>query len=242
MNIIADTHVHTVASEHAFSTVMENLTVAKVKGLKFLAVTDHTGAIPGAPGETYFGCLTDNLPTEYDGVYFLRGCEVNIIDENGTLDLPEWILKRLDLVIASVHGVITAPMSVEQSTNLWLNVAKNPLVDIIGHCGDERWRFDFERVIPVFAEYGKIVEINSASYFSRPSSVKNCIEIARLCAKYGVDLVLSSDAHFAGRVGDVADSVRIITEAGVPKELILNADIDRFAERMTKLTGRIFSV
>ena len=240
MKIIADTHVHTIASEHAFSTVMENLTAAKARGLNFLAITDHTGAIPGAPSETYFGCLTDNLPPLHDGIHILRGCEVNVIDENGTLDLPEWILKRLDLVIASVHGVITAPMTVEQSTNLWLNVAKNPLVDIIGHCGDERWRFDYEKVIPVFAEHGKIVEINSASYFSRPSSVKNCIEIARICAKHGVQLVLSSDAHFAGRVGDVADSIRIVTEAGVPESLILNADRDRFAKKLTQITGRAF--
>ena len=242
MKIIADTHAHTIASEHAFSTVMENLTVAKAKGLKFLAVTDHTGAVPGAPSETYFGCLTDNLPPEYDGIYLLRGCEVNVIDENGTLDLPDWILNRLDLVIASVHGIITAPMSLEQSTNMWLNVAKNPMVDIIGHCGDERWRFDYDKVIPVFAEHGKVVEINAASYFSRPSSVKNCIEIARLCAKYGVEIVLSSDAHFAGRVGDIADAVRIVTEANVPHELILNTDASRFAEKMTKINGREFFV
>ena len=88
-------------------------------------------------------------------------------------------------------------MTVEQSTKMWLNVAQNPHVDVIGHCGDENYRFDYERVIPEFAKYGKIVEINAASYRSRPSSINNCVEIARLCAKYGVPLVLSSDAHFA---------------------------------------------
>ena len=52
MQIIADTHVHTIASEHAFSTVMENLREAKAQGIRFLAVTDHTGLMPGAPTDT----------------------------------------------------------------------------------------------------------------------------------------------------------------------------------------------
>lgn len=43
MKIIAVTHVHTIASEHAFSTVLENYAAAKKKGLRFLAFTDHTG-------------------------------------------------------------------------------------------------------------------------------------------------------------------------------------------------------
>ena len=240
MKIIADTHVHTIASEHAFSTLMENLHEAKARGLRFLAVTDHTGRMPGAPTDTYFICLRGTIPEEYDGVYLLRGCEVNILDEKGTLDLPERVLDQMEWVIGSVHGVLTKPMTVEQSTELWLNVAKNPRIDVIGHCGDANFRFDFERVIPEFAKYGKIVEINAGSYRTRPSCIPNCIEIARLCAKYGVPLVLSSDAHFAGRVGDVADSMRIIKEANVPKELILNADLERFAQRLSKRTNRTF--
>lgn len=196
--------------------------------------------MPGAPTDTYFICLRGTIPEEYDGVYLLRGCEVNILDEDGTLDLPDHILDQQEWVIASVHGVLTKPMTLEQSTQLWLNVAKNPKVDVIGHCGDANFRFDFERVIPEFGKYGKIVEINAGSYRTRPSCIPNCIEIARLCAKYGVPLVLSSDAHFAGRVGDVADAMRIVKEANVPEELILNADLDCFAQRLSKRTNRKF--
>lgn len=242
MKIIADTHTHTVASEHAYSTVMENITAAKAKGLRFIALTDHTGKMVGSPSDAYFACLKVGLPDEYDGVYILRGCEVNILDENGTLDLPPPLLDQLEWVIASVHGVLTAPMAVEQSTKMWLNVAQNPHVDVIGHCGDENYRFDYERVIPEFAKYDKIVEINAASYRARPTSVKNCIEIARLCAKYSVPLVLSSDAHFAGNVGEVSDAIRIVTEAGVPNELILNANATRFATRISQMTNRTFDM
>ena len=242
MQLIADTHVHTVASEHAYSTVMENLIEAKKKGLHFICFTDHSGKMVGAPSDTYFACLRVGLPDEYDGVYILRGCEVNILDENGTLDLPSPLLDKLEWVIASVHGILTPPMTVEQSTKMWLNVAQNPHVDVIGHCGDENYRFDYERVIPEFAKYGKIVEINANSYRSRPSSINNCVEIARLCAKYGVPLVLSSDAHFAGNVGEVSDAMRIVTEAGIPNELILNANATRFANLISQMTNRTFDV
>ena len=242
MKIIADTHVHTIASEHAMSTVMENIQEAKRKGLRFLAITDHTGRMIGAPSEGYFICLKSSLPEEYDGIQLIRGCEVNILDTEGTLDLSESNLKRMEWVIASVHSLLCAPMTVEESTTLWLNVAKNPLVDVIGHCGDKNFRFNYERVVPEFAKYGKIVEINASSYRTRPTSRSNCVEIARLCAKYGVPIVLSSDAHFAGNVGNVEEAIRIVTEANIPEELILNTNYSRFAAKLTEITGRTFPI
>lgn len=240
MKIIADTHTHTVASEHAYSTLMENVQVAKSKGIKFLAITDHTGQMIGAPSQAYFTCMQAGIPDVYDGVYLLRGCEVNILDETGKLDLPQSVLERLEWVIASIHSIITPSMDEEKHTELWLNVAKNPHVDVIGHCGDSRYRFDYERVIKEFKKYGKIVEINASSYKARAGSGDNCVEIARLCTKYDVPLVLSSDAHFAGNVGELDDAICIVKKAGVPESLILNADYKRFSQKITQMTGRIF--
>lgn len=240
MKIIADTHVHTIVSEHAYSTLLENIHAAKEKGLKFLAITDHTGKMPGSPTDIYFLALRGTMPAEHDGVHILRGCEVNILDAEATLDLPENTLQRLEWVIASVHNLIAAPMTVEESTQMWLKIAKNPHIDVVGHCGEEAYRFDYEKVIPMFGKNGKVVEINASSYRTRPSSIKNCIQIARLCAQYGVPLVLSSDAHFAPNVGNVEGAIRIVEEAGVPEELILNLDEERFTKFVAEKTGREF--
>ena len=242
MRIIADTHTHTIMSGHAHSTLLENLAAAKNKGLRFLATTDHTGLMPGAPNATYFSCMRATMPEKYDDVYLLRGAEVNVLDENGRLDLVDACLKKLDWVIASIHGIVTQPMDERRHTELWLSVAKNPHVDVIGHCGEEQFSFDYERVVKAFAENGKIVEINASSAKSRPSSQKNCFKIARLCKKYGVPLVLSSDAHFAGDVGNVAAAIRLVEEAGIPEELILNADEKRFVAHLQKITNRVFDV
>lgn len=242
MKIIADTHTHTIMSGHAHSTVLENVTEAKRKGLRFIAITDHTGKMPASPHETYFACMWSALPDEYEGVYILRGCEVNILDENGDLDLSDKNLARLEWRIASIHKIITTPMDFEKHTKLWLNIAKNPLIDVIGHSGEEDFKYDYERVIPEFKKHGKVVEINAYSAKARPTSIKNCTEIARLCAKYGVPLVLSSDAHFASAVGEVSEALEIVKVAGVPEELILNADAKRFSEFLEKKLNRKFPI
>lgn len=241
MKIIADTHTHTVMSGHAHSTLLENVAEAKKKDLKFLAVTDHTGIMPGAPHESYFVCMWSTIPDQYDGIYLLRGCEANILDENGTLDISESVLSQLEWVIASIHSYLTKPMDIERHTKLWLKIAENPHVDVIGHCGEENFRFDYEKVIPAFAKYGKIVEINASSFKTRPSCRKNCMEIAKLCSQYGVPLVVSSDAHFAADVGDVSIAVRLLEEAGISEALILNADENQFAQRVSLMTGRSFA-
>ena len=195
MKFIADTHTHTVMSGHAHSTLLENLSVAKARGLRFLAVTDHTGEMPGSPHDSYFVCMHTALPDEYDGIQLLRGCEVNILDESGRLDLSEGILSQLEWVIASIHSYITKPMGYDAHTRLWLNIAKNPHVDVIGHCGEELFKFDYEEAIRAFKAYGKIVEINNASFRTRPTARDNCMRIAELCAKHGVPLVVGSDAQ-----------------------------------------------
>ena len=132
MKIIADTHTHTIMSGHAHSTVMENIKVAKEKGLKFIAITDHTKLMPDCPGDVYFSCMRSALPDEYDGVYILRGCEANIIDANGTVDISDKALDLLEWRIASIHSLLTKPMGFENHTKLWTNIAKNPRIDVIG--------------------------------------------------------------------------------------------------------------
>lgn len=227
MNLIADTHTHTIACDHAYSTLTENAAAAAKRGLRFLASTEHASALPGAPRPLHFSNLKE-LPPQLHGVTILKGAEVNILDREGNLDLPEWILARLDWVIASFHVVTCEPMSEEDHTRAWLAVAENPHVDVIGHCGDGRFPFDHSAVIKAFAKQDKIVEINAHSFKVRPGSAENCPRIARLCAREGVRVVVSSDAHFHDAVGRVDRALTMLAEIDFPRELILNMDYERF--------------
>lgn len=229
MKIIADTHTHSIACSHAYSTVSENIHAAREAGMLYLAMTEHGPKMPDAPFYWHF-TNQHEVPEFYDGVHVLHGVEADVMGPDGSLDLDDKLLASLDWVIASMHVPCFAPGTVEDHTSAWLAVAHNPHVDVIGHCGDLRYRFDYERVIKVFKETGKIVEINNNSAYVRPGAKENCMEIARLCKKWEVPVVVNSDAHFCTKVGKFETALAMLEGLSFPERLVVNADPDRFAQ------------
>ena len=86
IKLVADLHVHTIASGHAYSTVAEVIEAASQRGLEALALTDHGPSMPGGPYRYYFGNLFV-IPEREKNVEILKGVEANIIGRDGTLDL-----------------------------------------------------------------------------------------------------------------------------------------------------------
>lgn len=229
MNIIADTHTHTTASTHAYSSLQEMVHVAALKGLYAIAITDHGISLPGAPGSWYFKNLKV-VPHMLEGVLVLRGQETNVIDFNGTVDLEQDCISVLDWVVASIHdSVLPAQKSmVEAVTNAWLNVAKNPNVNVIGHSGLAEYQYDYESVIPEFGRQGKLVELNEGSFIVRRKSITNCIEIMKICKKNHVPIIVNTDSHFSAGVGCFEKSLALLHELGFPEELVVNSSVSRF--------------
>ena len=120
-----DLHTHTIASGHAYTTLLENIKEASEIGLKVLGTSDHGPSMPGGPHLFYFANMRV-LPRELYGVTLLHGCEVNIVDYDGKLDIPEKTLKNLDFVIASLHDVCIKPGTRDENTNCLLKVMENP--------------------------------------------------------------------------------------------------------------------
>lgn len=230
MKIIADTHCHTIASTHAYSTWMENIAAAKEAGMSYLAITDHGPTMPGCPGRWYFKNLRI-IPKKVNGIFILTGVECNIVDFQGNIDFVDEEHKNLDWVIASIHSstlLTQETPSMEHFTNAWLQVAKDPRVCVIGHCGMPKYRFDYEKVIPEFGREGKLVEINNNSFHVRKSAVINCKEIALLCKKHGVRIIVNSDSHFATQVGRMDLALQMLEEIQFPEELVVNSSEERF--------------
>lgn len=88
MRIELDTHTHTLASGHAYSTISEMIDAAAQKGLKLLGITEHAPAMPGSCKEFYFHNLKI-LPRFQKGVELMFGVELNIMDYRGRVDLNE---------------------------------------------------------------------------------------------------------------------------------------------------------
>jgi putative hydrolase len=237
LHIIADTHTHTIACDHAFSTIAENAATAKERGIRFLCMTEHCPAMAGAPSRLYFEGLLGLVPPVINGVTIRPRAELNIISSDGELDLSESYLGKMDWVIASMHVVTYKPSEKTNHTRAWLAIAENPLVDVIGHCGDGRYPFDEDVVLPAFKKHGKIVEINNNSFGVREGSAESCERIARKCAALGIPIVVSSDAHFHEAVGLFPKSISMLASIGFPEELILNADYDRFLAVVKEKAG-----
>lgn len=241
MNIIADTHMHTIASTHAYSTLQEMVHAAALKKLYAVAITDHGVTMPGSPRKWYFHNMKV-VPRRVEGVIVLRGQETNVVDYDGNIDIEPDCVKDLDWVIASIHGVCMPEerASIELVTNTWMRIAANPMVNVIGHSGSEDYRYDYETVIPEFGRQGKLVELNEGTFTGRKKSVPNCKEIMKCCKKHGVPIIVNTDSHFSTQVGCFENSLRLLQEVDFPEELVVNSSVERFLAYLKQYT-RVFN-
>lgn len=231
MKYILDVHTHTIVSGHAYSTLLENAKYASEIGLQLLGATEHGPAMPGAPHEWYFGNLKI-LPRELFGVTMLYGCEANIIDYEGNLDLPMDMQKNLDIIIASIHEpIMEANKNPDINTGALLKVMDNPNVHILGHCGNPKFPIHEEELVKKAKEKNILIEINNSSFVSsRIGSEKNCAQIALLCKKHGVKVILNSDSHFAYRIGGFDAAIKVLKRIDMPENLIINSNKEDFLD------------
>lgn len=99
MRIQVDTHTHTYASGHAYSTIIENAFAASQLGLPMFCTTDHASSMPGAPHYWFFNNQRV-LPRFIHNVAIVRGCEANICNDS-EIDIPPSVDSHLDWVMVS---------------------------------------------------------------------------------------------------------------------------------------------
>ena len=232
MNIFFDVHTHTTASGHAYSSLEENIRVAKEKGLTYYGVSDHAPMMPGSTHLFYFQNLKV-LPRQMHGVNILRGVEANIIDEEGRIDMLPSGLEHLDYVIASLHSPCIEYNTIEVNTNAVIGAMKNPKVNIIGHPDDSRYPLDYEKIVKVAKEYQVILEINNSSLAPgsfRFGAKENIQELLKWAKEYNALVILSSDAHISSDVGNFEYAIQAIKDAQFPEELVVNTNVELFLD------------
>ncbi len=125
----------------------------------------------------------------------LKGAEVNI-DKNGSLDIKDEVLKKLDVVGAAVHGHFNLPRS--EQTKRVIRAMENPNVDIIFHLTGriinrrEPIDLDIDEIIKAAQRTGTVLEINA---YPDRADIKD--EYIRKCVEQRVKMSISSDAHQA---------------------------------------------
>lgn len=236
MNYVIDTHSHTLASGHAYNTIREMASAAADKGLTMLGITEHAPQMPGTCHDFYFSNLKV-VERNMFGIELLLGTELNILDYKGSVDLPEILLREMDITIASIHPPCYTAGSIEQNTKAYVNAMKNPFVNIIGHPDDLRFPVDMETLVCASKENMVLLELNNSSQNpkgARKVSADNNIRMLTLCKKYNVPIIIGSDAHTDIDVGrhDLVDTLLERTE--FPKELILNYFPEEFKKYVNK--------
>lgn len=224
MKYLSDLHTHSIVSGHAYSTLLENINYCAEKGIKILGTSEHAPTMPGAPHYWYFGNMKV-VPRVINGVTILRGCEANILDIDGSLDMTDESSRNLDYMIASFHEPVFKPKSKEENTEAILNVMdKYDKVEILGHLGNPNYELDYEAIVKKAKEKNIMIEINNSSLpgSSRVGSDVNCKKVALLCREIGTKVILTSDSHINTCIGVFNKGIELLEEIQMPKELVMN--------------------
>ena len=237
MKIKVDTHAHTIASGHAYSTIREMAEMAREHGMDAIIFTEHAPTMPHACGEYYFE-NSKILPRERWGIQTFFGAELNILNEAGEIDLPEKILKKLDFMIASIHTpCFQCEKTVEKVTNAVINAMRNPYVNAIGHPDDSRFPLDYERVVKAAKETGTLLEVNNSSLRpenNRENAEQNLRTMLSLCKKYGVFITTGTDSHLDLDAGKFDHVEKILQECDFPEELVVTTSLEKMRPFMNE--------
>ena len=232
MRVEIDTHTHTLASGHAYNTLNEMAQAAADKGLKGLAITEHAPEMPGTCHLFYFQNLRI-VPRKKYGIELLLGTELNIMNARGEIDLPDSVLERLDIAIASIHmPCFKDERTIDNVTAAYEKVMEHPYVDIIGHPDDGRFPVDMKRLVKKAKETGTLLEVNNSSLRPegfRENTKENCLEMVKECKAQGVMIVLGSDSHVDADIAEYPYAEEILRETDFPEELVANVSLEKLS-------------
>lgn len=196
-DLVGDLHVHTEETD-GHASIEEMAHAAKAFGLSYIAITDHTRSLTVARGMDAERLARqideiDRLNEQLDGITILKGSEVDIL-EDGSLDLPESILARLDLVIGAVHSKFN--LSPKKQTARILRAMNSRYFSILAHPSSrllgerEAVAVDMPQIIAAARERGCYLELNS-----QPQRLDLSEIYCQATKEQGVLICINSDGH-----------------------------------------------
>ena len=235
-DIRGDLHVHSHYSDGAHS-LPEIAAAAKKMGYQYIAVTDHSPSLKIARGLSAARLKekiaeVKKINQSLSGIRLLCGAEVDIKND-GTLDYPDDLLSRLDIVIGAIHSGFKG--SREQITKRIITAMDNPHLHIIAHptgrlLGErEPYNVDMSRVIEAAAETGTALEINS--YQDRLDLDD---ATAMEAGKRGVMIALGTDSHHLEQLWMMELGVMVARRGWLERRHLLNT---LTAEELLAWTG-----
>jgi len=220
-----DLHAHTNASD-GHATLRDMAEAARERGLKYLAITEHSRRLTVAHGLDEERLIMqmdaiDKLNDSLHGITLLKGIEVDIL-EDGALDLSDNVLARLDIVIGAVHSHFG--LSRDKQSERIIRAMQHPHFSILAHPTgrllDQRDAYDVDmnRIIREARQRGCYMELNA-----HPERLDLLDTYCRMARDEGVLVSVNSDAHSPGDFDNLIYGIGQARRGWLEKKDVLNA-------------------
>jgi len=228
-DIKGDLHCHSNWNLRTYPTIEEIVRTAEKMGYEYVGISDHTKFLRIEHGIDERGLELRNREIDRINLKFkakkskfrvLKGCEANILND-GSIDIKDEALKKLDYVIAGIHSNFKMPK--EKMTERIIRAMKNPNVDIISHPTGrilkrrDEYEIDFEKILRTAKETGTILEINSF-----PERLDLNAENIRRAKEAGVKMVINTDSHHKDQMRYIEYGIAQARRGWAEKEDIIN--------------------
>lgn len=236
-DILSDLHMHTVESDGQ-NTIEEMALAAQQRGLRYIAITDHSEYVRVANGMTpeRFEAHIKQIRAANEAMpdfTILAGIEVDIL-KDGSLDMDQALLEESDWVIGSVHSFFN--LSKEEMTARLLRAIESGLLSCLGHPtgrilgGRGGYEYDLDQVLEAAVAHGVALEINGSA-----GRLDLNAQLARYAFERGAMITLGSDAHSTQGLSDLSFAIQQARRAGLEAKDILNClPPDQLLERVGK--------
>lgn len=236
-DIRGDLHAHTKLTD-GHSSLEEMAEGAKKLGYEYLAITEHSKHVTVAKGLDKKGLADhigriDELNGKLKGIQLLKSIELDIL-EDGTLDLPDEILKELDIVVCSVHYKFNLPR--RKQTERIMKAMDNPYFNILCHATGrlinerEPYEVDMESVMKAAKERGCFLELNAY-----PDRLDLTDADCKMAKDMGIMIAISTDAHSVNDLNFMRFGIGQARRGWLEKDDVLNT---RSWKEMQKLLKR----
>jgi len=233
-----DLHTHTKVTDGR-NTLEEMAEAAKERGYDYLAITNHSKRVTmthGLDAKKLRQELEkiDKFNDNHSGIRVLKAIEVDIL-EDGTLDLPDEVLKELDLTVCSVH--YNRNMSRNEMTERILRAMDNQYFHILGHPTGrligkrEPYDVDLDNILETAKEYGCFMELDA-----QPDRLDLSDVYCKRAKEMGVKIAISTDAHSVVELDYMRFGVGQARRGWLEKDDVLNAQTWRQLKKLLKRT------
>lgn len=226
--LVADIHMHTIVSGHAYGTIREMVDAAKKQNLELIGISEHAPGIPGTVDPFYYNNL-EIIPKTINDIEVIHGCEINVLND-GKLSLDQKYIDKLDYAIVGIHRQCYQDVGKEENTKNLIECMKNEKVCFVSHPDDDHTPLNYLKLVQAAKKYHVALEVNNSSLVKKEYRL-NCYEnyrtMLKLCQEYQVPIIVSSDAHDPSWVGQFSLAYTLLDELHFDDHLILNNDIKK---------------